>query len=64
QSLSNPQEANAYPNSALAEFRRWFKNDYLATKFPPYILKKAHLLHGGKDEAIQIGHMYAPKAIQ
>lgn len=64
QALSNPQEANAYPNSALAEFRRWFKNDYLATKFPPYILKKAHLLSGGKDEAIQIGNMYTPKALK
>lgn len=64
QSLSNPQEANAYPNSALAEFRRWFKNDYLATKFPPYILKKAHLLHGGQEEALKIGNMYSPKALK
>ncbi|EOU9508221.1 hypothetical protein WA834_06265 [Pseudomonas aeruginosa] len=64
QAQSNPQEANAYPNTALAEFRRWFRNDYLATKFPAYILKKSHLLQGGKDEALQIGSMYTPKQIQ
>ncbi|SFY30449.1 hypothetical protein [Azotobacter vinelandii] len=64
QSLSNPQEANAYPNAALAEFRRWFKSDYLTTKFPAYILKKAHLLQGGREEALQIGSMYAPKQLR
>ncbi|MBF8669674.1 hypothetical protein IR012_10535 [Pseudomonas putida] len=63
QALSGPQEANAYPNSALPEFRRWFKNDYLVTKFPAYILKKANTLPGGKDEALRIGSMYAPKQI-
>ncbi|MGG3796543.1 hypothetical protein ABEU86_20105 [Pseudomonas paraversuta] len=63
QALSNPQEANAYPNIALAEFRRWFKNDYLATKFPAYILKKAHLLQGGRVEALNIGNMYSPKML-
>ncbi|AZD67602.1 hypothetical protein SAMN04489802_2810 [Pseudomonas chlororaphis] len=64
QSKSNPQEASAYPNHALAEFRRWFRYDYLVTKFPEYILKKATMLKGGKDEAIQIGTMYSPKKIQ
>lgn len=63
QALSNPQEANAYPNSALAEFRRWFKNDYLTTKFPIYILKKAHLLQGGRVEALNIGNIYSPKRL-
>lgn len=64
QSASNPQEANAYPNEALAEFRRWFKNEYLATKFPAYILRKAHLLHGGREEALKIGGMYSPKQLR
>lgn len=64
QALSNPQEANAYPNEALAEFRRWFKSEYLTTKFPAYILKKAHLLQGGRDEAVRIGEMYSPKQIR
>ncbi|MCO7626437.1 lambda phage CII family protein [Pseudomonas fluorescens] len=64
QSKSNPQEVNAYPNHSLAEFRRWFKHDYLRTKFPAYILKKANILAGGKDEALQIGGMYSPKLIK
>lgn len=64
QAKSNPQEASAYPNDALAEFRRWFRYDYLVTRFPEYILKKAPTLKGGKDEALKIGAMYAPKQIK
>jgi hypothetical protein len=63
QSLSNPQKPNAYPDAALPEFRRWFKQVYLLTKFPAYILTKAKLLPGGKDEALQIGGMYQSKAL-
>lgn len=63
QAKSNPQPANAYPDTALAEFRRWFRQVYLLTKFPTYILTKANLLLGGKAEALQIGGMYQPKAI-
>lgn len=63
QSLSNPQKPNAYPDAALPEFRRWFKQVYLLTKFPAYILTKANLLPGGKDEALQIGGMYQNKAL-
>ncbi|POD74597.1 hypothetical protein BKM17_17585 [Pseudomonas syringae group genomosp. 3] len=64
QARSNPQEASAYPNHALAEFRRWFRYDYLVFKFPEYMLKKAPSLKGGKDEAIKIGTMYAPKKLR
>lgn len=63
QALSNPQPANAYPDSALAEFRRWFKQVYLLTKFPSYILTKANLLTGGKDEALRIGGLYQDMAL-
>lgn len=63
QARSNPQPANAYPDAALPEFRRWFKEVYLLTKFPAYMLTKAKLLTGGKDEALQIGSMYQNKAI-
>ena len=63
QSLSNPQKPNAYPDAALPEFRRWFKQVYLLTKFPAYILTKAKLLPGGKDEALQIGGMYQLNAL-
>ncbi|MCW2103713.1 UNVERIFIED_ORG: hypothetical protein M2402_000859 [Rahnella aquatilis] len=51
QAKSNPQIINAYPNTSLPEFRRWFKHEYLPTKFPPYILKKSNLLPGGSDDA-------------
>lgn len=64
QSLSNPQKPNAYPDAALPLFRQWFKQVYLLTKFPAYILTKAKMLPGGKDEALQIGGMYQNKALE
>lgn len=63
QARSNPQPAKAYPDAALPEFRRWFKQVYLLSKFPAYMLTKANLLLGGKDEALQIGGMYQNKAL-
>ena len=63
QSAKNPIPAKAYPDTALPEFRRWFKHDYLTTRFPRYILTKAHLL-GGQEKAKQIGNLYQPKAIE
>ena len=53
----------ALPPSELAEFRRWFRQVYLRTKFPAYMLTKANLLPGGKAEALQIGGMYQNKAL-
>jgi hypothetical protein len=63
QALSNPQKPNAYPDAALPLFRKWFKQVYLLTKFPAYMLTKAKLLPGGKTTALQIGEMYKPKAL-
>ena len=63
QARSNPQLASAYPDTALAEFRRWFKQVYLLTKFPAYMLTKANILIGGKAEALQIGGMYQGKTL-
>lgn len=62
QSKSNPQQANAYPDGALGEFRRWFRHEYLPTKFPRYLLTKANLL-GGQAEAKRIGAAFAPKVL-
>lgn len=62
QAASNPQFPWAYPNEAIAEFRRWFRHDYLVTRFPRYILTKAHLL-GGQVAAKQLGNLYQPTAI-
>ena len=63
QSASNPQAAKAYPDAALPEFRLWFREVYLATKYPAYILKKAKLLPGGQDHAEQLASMYKPKEL-
>jgi hypothetical protein len=63
QAASNPQSPNAYPDVALAYFRQWFKQVYLLTKFPTYILTKAKMLPGGKAEALKIGAMYQGKAL-
>lgn len=63
QSAKNPLPAKAYPNAALPEFRRWFRHEYLTTRFPKYILTKAHLL-GGQQQAKQIGALYQPKSIE
>ncbi|SPY33263.1 hypothetical protein [Pasteurella canis] len=54
QSKSNPQKINAYPDAALPEFRRWFKREYLLTKFPAYILKKATYLPKGNEDATKL----------
>ena len=64
QSASNPQPAWAYPDSALPEFRNWFKHEYLLTKFPAYILNKASSLKGGKPEAERIAEVFKPKRIE
>lgn len=63
QALSNPQKPNAYPDAALPLFRQWFKQVYLLTKFPQYILTKAKILPGGTNEALQIGGMYQNKVL-
>lgn len=63
QADSNPQLAKAYPDAALPRFRRWFREEYLLTKFPKYILKKANLLPGGQHEAQAISDMYRPKLL-
>lgn len=58
QAASNPQRPWAYPDESLPDFRKWFRRDYLRTKFPKYILTKANLLSGGRDEAEQISALY------
>lgn len=64
QSASNPQQAWAYPDAALAAFRKWFREIYLPTKYPRYILKKANVLPGGKAEAAKLANMYNPNQIE
>ncbi|MGA3188508.1 MAG: hypothetical protein ABSF22_15490 [Bryobacteraceae bacterium] len=43
QALSNPQEVWCYPEAALGEFRRWFRENYIGDgKFEAYLLNKVH----------------------
>lgn len=58
QAASNPQKPFAYPDAALPTFRNWFRQEYLPTKFPKYILTKAKVLRGGISEATAIANMY------
>lgn len=37
QSWSNPQKANCYPDAALAEFRRWLREEYMERDLPAYL---------------------------
>ena len=37
QALSNPQHPFCYPDDALAEFRSWFRKEYLQKHFPSYV---------------------------
>lgn len=41
QAASNPQRAWCYPEEALGEFRRWFRQDYIGEgRFKRYLTKK------------------------
>lgn len=63
QAKSNPQTPSAYPDAALPLFRQWFRQSYLPTKFPKYLLTKANMLPGGAKEAMQIANMYQSKIL-
>lgn len=63
QAASNPQYPWAYPDASLPEFKKWFRHEYLLTKFPRYILTKAKVLPGGSTEAQRIGALYQHKQI-
>jgi hypothetical protein len=42
QAASNPQLASCYPEAALGEFRRWFREDYIGQgRFKQYLTRKA-----------------------
>jgi len=64
QSASNPQPAWAYPDEALAEFRKWLRYVYLPQKYPGYILRKAKALSWDRDEAAKLANLYNPNQIE
>lgn len=43
QAAANPQKPWVYPESALPEFRRWMRSEYLPNKFPAYLQRQAKL---------------------
>lgn len=56
QSRSNPQPAYAYPDAALGRFRAWLRENYIAAKYPSYILgqvKKGAIPQGSARRAIE-----------
>lgn len=56
QAKSNPQPSYAYPNEALGEFRSWLIRNYLADKFPAYLLgqtKKGTITHDVTNKAFE-----------
>lgn len=64
QAKSNPQAANAYPNEALGEFRRWLQDEYISKKFPRYLMAQARqkkLTRSTVDKTIEA---FTPKAIK
>lgn len=49
QALSNPQDANCYPEAALGEFRRWLREEYInGGKYKNYLESKV------KDKTLSI----------
>ncbi len=60
QSFSNPQQSWAYPDEALPLFRMWFKEEYLASKFPQYLLKKVEQGLFPKEKQQQIVRALLP----
>jgi len=64
QSLSNPQSASAYPEDALPEFRRWFRHEYITTKFPAYMLKQVTQGKLAKNSAMKAIDAMKPKQIE
>lgn len=64
QSLSNPQSASAYPEDALPEFRRWFRHEYITTKFPAYMLKQVAQGKLARNSAMEAIDAMKPKQIE
>jgi hypothetical protein len=64
QSVSNPQEPWCYPNEALAEFRKWFWEEYIANKFPKYLLDKVKQNALTHNDVKNVLEAVKPKLIQ
>lgn len=63
QALSNPQPAYCYPDDALAEFRKWVREEYLPKKFPNYLNDKVAQKQIGAAQATKAIEALKPKLI-
>jgi hypothetical protein len=63
QSTSNPQEPWCYPDEALAEFRKWFHTEYVASKFPKYLSDKVKQNVLSSDDKNSIIDAIKPKIL-
>lgn len=64
QARSNPQKAHAYPDAALAEFRGWLKDNYIADRFPRYLLSQARTGKLSKGTVMKALETFSTKAIK
>jgi len=64
QSASNPQESWCYPNDALPLFRKWFRAEYIYSKFPAYLLSKVKQLKLTHEHKNKILEAVRPKEIE
>lgn len=64
QALSNPQEAWCYPDEVLPLFKKWFKAEYIFSKFPDYLLRKVKSLSLTHEQKNKILEAVRPKEIQ
>lgn len=63
QAKSNPQPAYAYPDSALPVFRKWLRENYIAGKFPEYLLRQAKQGKLAEPVAARALAALSPKAL-
>lgn len=62
QAKSNPQEIYIYPDAALGEFRKWFREVYLPTKFPNYMKRKARQIGMAPGKIVGLLALINPKS--
>ena len=64
QSISNPQESWCYPNEVLPLFRKWFRAEYVFSKFPKYLLNKVKQLKITDEHRSKVLEAVKPKTIE
>lgn len=63
QALSNPQMPYCYPDEALGDFRKWFRQTYLETHLPSYLNNQAKIGKIKPAIATKAIQAFNPKAI-